>query len=341
VAVRAPLFARPAVGVVLSLEHPQESVEFGFELALAAHMESDKTVLSRQLGASVHGRRVIDLVCIEPGPEFEERVALTPETIPPAAIRSEVGPGRARYWKNAFGCHPERAERATERAIDCGFFEHERRNGRTYVRQVTRYPDWVGRVVGIENKPDLDRPGRLETQLLTDLKLGLLDAVVLATASHVTGAHRNRIPDEVGIWRFDPETGRREVLREPAQLCVGEPGVEILDRSSARTEIRIASAEAKARARLALAERAYGKGWRTYEMPACAQVEPREDGRPFCPWKSRVVRPATDCGPDCGGHDPAEPPPFDPAALRAARTQWEPDPDGLARRQVDLDRFCE
>jgi hypothetical protein len=327
--------------VVLPLEHPQASVEFGFELALAAQMESEETLLSRQLGASVHGRRVIDLVCIEPGPEFEERVALTPETVPPAAIQSEVGPGRARYWKDAFDCHPERAERATERAIERGFFERERRNGRTYVRQVARYPDWVGRVVGVENKPDLGRPGDLETQLLTDVKLGLLDAVILATASHVTGAHRNRIPDEVGIWRFDPETGERTVLREPTQLPVETPGVEILDRSGTRTEVRVASPEAKARARLALAERAYGKGWRTYEMPACARVEPTDDGRPFCPWKGRVVRPATECGPDCGGHDPAEQPPFDPAALRAAHTPWEADPDGQTRRQVDLGRFSE
>jgi len=327
--------------VVLPLEHPQASVEFGFELALAAQMESEETLLSRQLGASVHGRRVIDLACIEPGPEFEERVALTPETVPPAAIQSEVGPGRARYWKDAFDCHPERAERATEQAIERGFFERERRSGRTYVRQVARYPDWVGRVVGVENKPDLGRPGDLETQLLTDVKLGLLDAVILATASHVTGAHRNRIPDEVGIWRFDPETGERTVLRGPTQLPVETPGVEILDRSGTRTRVRVASPEAKARARLALAERAYGKGWRTYEMPACARVEPTDDGRPFCPWKGRVVRPATECGPDCGGHDPAEPPPFDPAALRAAHTPWEADPDGQTRRQVDLGRFSE
>ena len=333
--------AGPPTGVVLPLKHPQTSVEFGFELALAAHLESDEAVLSRQLGASVHGRRVMDLVRIEPGPEFERRVSLTAETIPPAAIRSDVGPGRARYWKEAFDCHPERAERATEAAIERGFFEREREGGRTYVRQATRYPDWVGRIVGIENKPDLGRPGDLETQLLTDVELGLLDAVVLATASHVTGAHRNRIPDEVGIWRFDPETGEQRLLREPSQLPVEQPGVEILDRSSAQTEIRIASPEAKARARLALAERAYGKGWRTYEMPACARVDPDEDGLPVCPWKGRVVRPATECGPDCGGHDPAEPPAFDPAELRAARTAWEADPDGQTRRQVDLGRFFE
>ena len=283
----------------------------------------------------------MDLVCLDPGPAFDKRVGLTAETIPPAAIESEVGPGRARYWKEAFDCHPERAERAVERAVDCGFFERERHNGRTYVRQVSRYPDWVDRVIGIENKPDLGRPGDLETQLLTDARLGLLDGVVLATASHVTGAHRNRIPDAVGIWRFDPETGERKVLRDPAQLPVEEPGVEILERSGVRTDIRVVTPAEKQRARRAVAERAYGKGWRSYTMPACAQVDPDERGLPYCPWKGRVVRPATECGPGCGGHDPAEPPAFDPEALRASYTPWEPDPEGRSRRQAGLERFSE
>ncbi len=316
-------------------------MEFGFELALAARLESEWPVVSRQLGASVHDSRVMDLVCVEPGPAFDERVALTPETIPPAAIESEVGPGRARYWKAAFDCHPERAERAVEAAVDCDFFERERRGGRTYVRQVSRYPDWFDRIVGVENKPDLGRPGNLETQLLTDVELGLLDAVVLATASHVTGAHRNRIPDEVGIWRFDPETGERTVLREPDPLPVDEPGIDICDRSSARTEIRVADAGEKARARRALAERAYGKGWRTYEMPACARVNPDGRGLPYCPWKGRIVRPATECGPECGGHDPAEPPRFDPGERRAANTAWDPDPEGQTSTQAGLERFSE
>ena len=316
-------------------------MEFAFELALAARLENGERVVSRQLGTGVEGRRVMDIVCVEPGPAFDERVGLTAETIPPAAIESSVGPGRARYWKPAFDCHPERARQAVERALECGFFERERRGGRTHVRQVTRYPDWVGGLVGIENKPDLGRPGDLETQLLTDVHLALLDRVVLATESRVTGTDRNRIPDPVGIWRFDPETGDRTVLREPAQLPVENHGVEILDRSAGRTDIEVVTPAEKQRARRAVAERAYGKGWRTYAMPACARVDPDERGLPYCPWKGRVVRPATECGPACGGHDPADPPAVDLDGLRAERGPWEPDPEGRVRGQAGLERFSE
>ncbi len=314
--------------------------EFGFELALCADLEARRdAIVSRQLGGHVRGRRVLDVVCVEPGPGFADRAAITPESIPPAAIGSAVGPGHARYWKEAFDCDPDRAERALERALACGFFERERHRSRTYVRQTARYPDWYDRIVAIENKPDLDRPGALETQLLTDVKLGLVDEVVLATASHVTGAHRNRIPEAVGIWEFDPDTGDRVVVREAVSLPTGASGVEILDRGSARTEVRIASAREKRRARLRLAERAYGKGWRTYDHPACARVEPDEAGLPYCPWKGRIVRPVEECGSDCGGHEPAERPPADVERLRAERSPWEPEPEGKRRRQSGLDRF--
>ena len=313
--------------------------EFAFELALAAHLENEGTLVSRQLGTHVHGRRVMDLVCVDPGPAFAERRAITSESIPPLAIESDVGPGRTTYWKEAFDCHPDRAEDLVDRAVGCGFFERDRRNGRTYVRQATRYPDWVGRLVGVENKPDLGRPGDLETQLLTDVKLGLLDAVVLATASHVTGAHRNRIPDEVGIWRFDPETGERTGLRDPDPLPVDDPGVEILDRGPGRTEIAVADGDEKASARRRVAERAYGKGWRTFDHPACSRVDPDSDGIPRCPWKGRIVRPSTDCGPACAGFSPASPPSVEVEAVRAERSPWDPEPEGRARTQSGLDRF--
>jgi hypothetical protein len=314
--------------------------EYAFELSLCANLEAEhEAIVGRQLGAGVHGRRVMDVVCVEPGPALDERAAITAETIPPAAIEGAVGPGRARYWKEAVDCHPQRAEEVVERAIEVGFFEAERRGGRRYVRQSTRYPEWYGALVGIENKPDLDRPGALETQLLTDVKLGVFDEVILATSSHVTGAHRNRIPEAVGIWRFDPETGERTVLREPGRLPVDEHGVEICSRSPTRAEIAIATPEEIARRRRRIAERAYGKGWRTYDLPACAQIDPSQRGLPYCSWKGRHVRPGAECGRDCEGYDPAPSPAVDLDVLRDAHSQWRRNPVGRQRTQSALDRF--
>jgi hypothetical protein len=313
--------------------------EFGFELALCAHLEAPDTVVSRQLGAHVHGRRVLDVVQIEPGPGFDARAAITPDAIPAAAIESDVGAGEARYWKRAFDAHPETARAATERAIEVGFFDAERRGGRTYVRQTARYPDWVGGLLGIECKPDLDRPGALETQLLTDVHLALVDRVVLATASHVTGAHRNRLPEPVGIWRFDPERGEREVVREAAPLAVDDPGVEILERQPARADVRIASAAEKHRSRRRLAERAYGKGWRSFARPGCANCEATADGRPHCRHFERVVDTGAECGTDCPGYAAGAPIDTDRlTALRDARSAWVRAAGG-PRTQAGLDRF--
>ena len=313
--------------------------EFGFELALCARLEREGHLVSRQLGGHVHGRRVLDTVVVEPGPGFEERAAITPATIPGAAIESDVGPGRAVYWKAAFDCHPEQAQRAYETALEIGFFEEERRNGRAFVRQTDRYPDWVASITAVENKPDLDRPGDLETQLRTDVALGLVDRVVLATADYVTGAHLNRIPDEVGVWRFDPETGERDVVREPTALDPGGPGVELVDRTPLRDDVRIVTAAAKARVRRRLAERAYGKGWRSFDYPACANCAPDDDGLPQCEWKGRPVRASEECGATCAGYEASEAPVVDGEGLRAARTPWDPDPAGRRRRQAGLDRF--
>ncbi|WP_299267937.1 DUF5787 family protein [Halorientalis sp.] len=319
--------------------------EFAFEVALCAHVEREReAVVARQLGTACHGNRVMDTVLIEPGPGFDDRAAITPERIPASAIESAAGPGQARYWKNAFDISPDRAETVVKRAVELGFFERERRNGRTYVRQTARYPDdWYDSLVGIENKPDLGRPGDLETQLRKDVSLGLLDGVVLATESHVTGAHLNRIPDEVGVWRFHPDSGEREVIRPPDPLAPAEAGIDVLDRRTARTDVAVVTAAEKRQQRRRVAERAYGKGWRTYDFPGCAEVEPAErfdrGGLPYCAWKGRFVNPARECGPDCGGYDPADAPAVDAAAERADGQPWDPDPEGRKRRQSGLDRF--
>lgn len=314
--------------------------EFGFEMRLCAHLEGEG-VVARQLGASVGGpHRIVDVVRVEPGPEFDERVALSAETVPPAAIEADAG----LTWTPvtaAFDGPPERARGLAERAVEAGFFERDRRDGTDVIRKAVRYPDWFDRLVGVENKPDLSDPS-LGPQLRRDVALGLLDAVVVATESYVTGAHLNRIPEEVGVWRVDfDREDPVEVVREPEPLAVEAPGVQVRAEHPGRTDIRPVTAEEKARQRRRVAERAYGRGWRV-PFPACARVEARTEGTaalPYCPWKGRLVDPGSDCGPDCGGHDPADPPDVDLDAERERHTPWVADPGGLDRRQAGLDRF--
>ena len=316
--------------------------EFPFELALCAHLEAtEDDIVARQIGGAVRApsNRVLDVLCVEPGPGMDARTALTAESIPAAAIESDVGVGRARDPVKAFDCSPQHARRVAERAEDIGFFERAAGG----VRQVARYPDdWFGRLRAVENKPDLDAPGDLQIQLRKDVSLALVDEVVLATESYVTGAHLNRIPEAVGVWRFDPESGEREVIRDPERLPTDEAGIELLESHTGRTDVSVVTAAEKARKRRRMAERAYGKGWRTYDFPACGEASAvargGSDGLPYCAWKDELVNPAN-CGADCPGHDPVEPLEFDANAARDGRTPWVADPDGRARRQSGLDRF--
>ena len=319
--------------------------EYGFELALCDVLETPDRVVSRQLGAHVHGRRIADTVVLEPGPGFESRAAITSETIPDRAIAADVGVGRARDVRAVFdGMRPKRAQSLVDHCVEIGFFERERRGGRSYVRQTARYPEvWFDRLLGIENKPDLDQPGDLYSQLRRDVALGLFDAVVLATTTYVTGAHLNRIPDAVGVWRFDPDAGEREVVREPTSLDAGAGSAEIVAEHPGRTEIELVSVAEKRQARRRLAERTYGKGWRPAELPGCVNCTPDADGRsatlPYCDWHEHVVEPVAECGPDCGGYEAAESPEIEPVAERDASSAWVREPGGFKRRQAGLDRF--
>jgi len=187
--------------------------EYAFELALCARLEREDRVVARQLGGGVAapGRRVVDVVAVEPGPAFDDRARITDETIPPSVVEGAVGAGRAVRASEAVDAPPERRTAVLDRAVDVGFVEAV--DGVRY-RQRVRYPDgWFADLLAVENKPDLGRPGDMERQLRYDASLALFDRVVLATASHVTRAHLNRLPEPVGVWRFDPATGERRVVR--------------------------------------------------------------------------------------------------------------------------------
>lgn len=359
VILSAAQYRASAVPVLMSVHPVPRSVrEYGFELRLAAHLERDGLpgladvedggLLGRQLGTSVAGAgsRVMDLVYVEPGPDFDIRRRLSGRTIPPVAIESDVGVGRFQPLASAIDAPPEIARRIGEAAAEAGFFELARRSGSVVARQTTRYPDWFGRLVGIENKPDLGSPGDLAAQLRQDRSLRVLDAVILATETYVTRAHLNRLPDAIGVWRVDFDAPDPiEVIREPSRLRTDGAGFEVVDAGPGRVDVEPVSQADKARQRRRIAERAYGKGWRTFELPACATADPTAvagtTGLPGCSWKGRLVDPAAECGPSCSGHEPAAAPVPErgPEAERERRTPWVADPPGVARRQVDLDHF--
>ncbi len=317
-------------------------MEFGFEVALCSFLESTTDwVVARQLGGAVAtpGSRIVDICAVKPGTAFEARTRITSREIPALAIESDVGVGKAVDWREAFECSAERAQSVIDRATECGFFETERHNGRRFVRQTARYPTWIGGLVGIENKPDLGTPGDLQRQLRIDVSVGLFDTVILATESYVTDAHLNRLPEAVGVWRFDPEARERTVIREPTPLAVEKTGVELQARRPLQTDVAFVTPAEKAAKRRRIAERAYGKGWRTYTFPDCQHITATADGRPYCSWFDRVVNPAVECGDDCEGFQPGEPPAVDCKRLRDKRSPWVADPEGTQRAQSGLDRF--
>ena len=311
--------------------------EFAFEQRLCAHLERTReAIIARQLGGGVTtGNRVLDTVIVDPGPTFEERTRLTDAAIPQQVLEADIGPGRFRDWRALLG-DGMAAERAVERAHEIGYLEMDHRGGRELVRTIDRYPvDWFDRIIAIENKPDLSSPGDLYKQLRFDASLALVDAVILATESHVTRAHRNRLPKAVGIWRFDPSVENLEVVKEPSWLPVHKPGIEVLDQHPGRIDVEPINPDEKQESRRYLAERAYGKGWRTFTMPTCSNFDPA-DGIPYCTHFDEVVNPATACNPSCHGHRRGPPPAVDLDAIRDRHSPWVHDPPDVRSRQAHL-----
>jgi|APHM01.1.fsa_nt_gi hypothetical protein len=328
---------------LISPPHASNQEEFAFELALCSHLETTtEWVISRQLGAAVvhPGRRIIDICGVIPGSSFDTRSMITDERIPERAIAGPAGVGTSVRRSDAIDGSPQTTEAAIEQALAADFFTIEHQNGQEHIRQTTRYPTgWFDQIIGIENKPDLKRPGELTRQLQVDISLGLFDAVILATKTHVTRAHLNRIPDAVGVWQFDPDTADRTIIKQSTKLATGTPGIELGSDQSDHTEIHPVSSEKKARARRRVAERAYGKGWRNYPLPSCAHAETQPDGRPYCAEFNCVINPAQSCDTECPAYTHAEPPRCNSDELRDERSPWHSDPPGVRHRQSGLDRF--
>ena len=232
---------------------------------------------------------------------------------------------------------------AIHTASDRGVVEERRAGNRTEIRRKWHYPDWVRRVVAIENKPDLDASAAraLGDQLERDVALSLADEVWVATKATGHDAERSsagsqaspssgegvepalfeRLPVEAGILTVTPggdgTPTSADVAWHPSSLRVDDPGTRILERPEGGTHDASAARfeyvdpEWKRAKRLEIAERAYERGWRSYVdtmRSDCRHFELRDDGDtlPWCAAKGHSPT-SRECSGSCPAFTP-EPP---------------------------------
>ncbi|MFB6108092.1 MAG: DUF5787 family protein [Haloplanus sp.] len=289
--------------------------EFGFELvtcrwaerAWPPHRNAETVpVVARQLGTR---RRRWDTVVVEADPDGLAARADFGERPLDSDLLDVVrhAPAEWAWYRDALP-HPGYPWRyvlaAVHRAEARGVVETRRDGRRVQIRRVAPYPDWIRRVVAVENKPDLDASAArtLADQLAHDVETALADEVWVATAATgeaVEPALLEDLPVEAGVLVLSGEDPTAEVAWLPATLDPARDAPDL-------------SAEEKARTRLEIAERAYGAGWRSYVetmRPDCRHFELREVAGAFVPWCAAKARhqTAAECSGDCPDFEP-EPP---------------------------------
>jgi hypothetical protein len=311
--------------------------EFGFELGVCAWAErhwppggerEGEVVVARQLGTESRRWDTIVLVCDPEG--LRRRARFGARRLDADLLHvCRHAPADWAWYRDALPDpgYPWRYVReAIHRAADRDVVRTRKRSGRLEIRRRWAYPDWLDRVVAVENKPDLDASAarRLSGQLRRDVALGLADEVWLATAAtgeRVPPALLEDIPVEVGVLTV--AAGERgadavDVAWQPRRLAVSEPGTRIeanpepggRDASAAR--FAYADPDWKRSKRLEIAERAYERGWRSYldtMRPDCRhfRLTPEPDAaRPYCDAKG-CHQTAGECAGSCPEFEP-EPP---------------------------------
>lgn len=306
--------------------------EFGYELLVCRYAElawhpSDgarPALVARQLGTA---ERRWDTVVIEVDPAaFAARRAFGDRTIDSDLLHVvRHAPAEWAWYRDALP-HPgypwRYVRQAVHRAAGRDLIEKRRRNNRIQLRRKRPYPDWVERIVAIENKPDLDRSAadRLADQLEHDVEAALADEAWLATETtgeRVEPALLREMPVEAGILATDFSDGVRaeagDVAWHPSDLSPGGAGATDGPGGSGESSDRAGSRTPETETlRLEIAERAYGKGWRSYHetmRPDCRHFELRREGRslvPHCATKEKVPT-ARECSGSCPSFSP-EPP---------------------------------
>jgi hypothetical protein len=350
------------------------SGEFRFELRVCRWAErhwppgedgDPALVVARQLGTK---HRRWDTVVIECDPAGLEARARFGERALDSDLLGVVRHATAEWtWYRDALPEPDYPWRyvreAVNRAADRGILERRTDGNRVEIRRKWAYPDWVRRIVAVENKPDLNASAAraLRPQLEYDVALSLADEVWLATRAtgeRVEPALLEDLPVEAGVLAFDDgEPDERAALRAdadvawyPRSLSSADPGTRILerpsegeyDRSAARFEY--VDPDEKRSRRLAIAERAYERGWRAYADTMRTDCRwfrlTDEDGAlvPHCDAKCRGQS-AAECAGSCPDFQPEPPawrtrgPPIDGGPgtlqsrlLRRRRRRRRPDP---------------
>ena len=251
-------------------------------------------VVARQLGTR---ERRWDTVVVEADPAgLAARRQFGPRTLDSDLLHVvRNAPAEWAWYRDALP-HPGYPWRyvraAVHRAADRGVVEKRRDGNRIQIRRVAPYPDWVRRVVAVENKPDLDASAarRLGEQVTHDVERALADEVWVATTATgetVEPALLEDFPVEAGVLALSFD-GRVEADVEwhPSALPVAD------DAETTTT-------------RLELAERAYGGGWRSYAdamRPDCRHFRLRRVGDALLPWCAAKERHQT--GAECAGSCP-------------------------------------
>jgi len=312
------------------------STEFGFELQVCQWAErhweprraGDVVLVARQLGTRHRRWDTLVVECDLAG--LAARARFGEDRLDSDLLHVCRGaPPEWEWYRDALPepDYPWRYVReAVHRAGDRGLVETRTRGGKIQLRRRWPYPDWVDRVVAIENKPDLAASAArdLAAQLRRDVALALADEVWVATAEtddSVSPILLEDIPVEAGVLTIAPgERGAdaATVAWRPRSLPATEPGTRILenptpeghDASAARFEY--ADPDWKAGKRLAIAERAYERGWRAYVdsmRPDCRYfglAPDRAVPRPYC--EAKACNPtAGECASACPEFEP-EPP---------------------------------
>lgn len=284
--------------------------------------ESPSVVVSRQLGTK---RRRWDTVVVECDlealavrREFGER-ALDSDLL--HVVRN--APADWAFYREALP-HPgypwRYVREAVHRAAARDLVETRKRGRRIEIRRLRPYPDWVKRVVAVENKPDLDASAAaaLSDQLRHDVDAALADEVWVATTrtgERVEPVLLEDFPVEVGVLTFDVDGGSNAdaTINPGLGIDATAASVDWLP-SSLPTDAdggTFTAAEKRDR-RLQIAERAYGKGWRSFRetmRPDCRHFRLERAGRallPTCAAKGRCQT-AAECSGGCSQFEP-EPP---------------------------------